>query len=189
MIKGEKLPVIEASRTRLRHLQKDDIDSLFEIFSNEDVMRYWSSPPFKNRSEAEKYLADIHANFQSKTLFQWGIALETDDKIIGTTTLFHTDEKNRRAEIGYALNRNFWGKGYVNETLNALLNFAFVELNLHRIEADADPRNAASIRVLERLGFQKEGYLRERWIVNGEICDTVFYGLLQSDWSLTQIKN
>lgn len=182
MISGEKLPFIESSRIRLRHIEKNDIDSLFEIFSETEVMRYWSSPPFINRSEAENYLADINANFQSKTLFQWGISLITDDKIIGTATLFQLDSKNRRAEIGYALNRIFWKKGLVNEALNALLYFAFTELNLHRVEADVDPRNAASIRVLERLGFQREGFLRERWIVNGEICDTLFYGLLKSEW-------
>ncbi len=182
MIQGEKLPVIEASRVRFRHLEEADIDSLFAIFSDEEAMRYWGSPPFAERGDAVNYLADIHEHFRKKTLFQWGIAQKSDDKIIGTSTLFHTDEKNRRAEIGYALNREFWGKGYITEALNSLLKFAFEELNLHRIEADVDPRNLASIRVLERFGFQKEGYLRERWIVQGEIQDALFYGLLRSDW-------
>lgn len=182
MFKGEKLPIIEAERICLRHLEKSDIDSLFEIFSDEETMRYWSSPPFQNWSEAEKLLTEIHEYFEQKTLFQWGIALKETDKIIGTTTIFHFDEKNRRAEIGYALNRKFWGKGFVNEALNSLFNFAFTQLNLHRIEADVDPRNTASVNVLERLGFQKEGYLRERWHVGGEVQDALFYGLLKSDW-------
>ena len=182
MLTGEKLPVIEASRVRLRHLEESDTDSLFEIFSDREAMRYWSAPPFEERAEAAKLLAEIHEYFRQKTLFQWGIARRDDDKIIGTSTLFHLDGKNRRAEIGYALNRQFWGNGFVNEALTALFNFAFAELNLHRIEADVDPQNSASIRVLERLGFQKEGYLRERWIVGGEIQDALFYGLLRSDW-------
>jgi len=70
----------------------------------------------------------------------------------------------------------------MSEALQALLAYAFEGLALHRIEADVDPRNSASIRTVERLGFQREGYLRERWQVNGEIQDTVFYGLLRPDW-------
>lgn len=182
MIETKKLPTIEASRIFLRHLEESDIDALFEIFSDEETMRYWSSPPFQVRSDAANYLADIQKLFQQKTLFQWGISLKENDKIVGTSTLFHLDMRNRRAEIGYILNRKFWKKGFVNEALNSLLKFAFDELYLHRLEADVDPDNTASIRVVEKLGFQKEGFLRERWHVNGRICDTVFYGLLRSDW-------
>ena len=186
MITGEKLPTIEAERVRLRHLENSDTDSLFEIFSDAEALRFWSHPPYKTRAEAEKLLAEIHEYFRQKSLFQWGIALKPDDKIIGTTTLFRLDDQSRRAEIGYILNRGFWGKGLVNEALTALLDFAFGELKLHRIEADIDPRNAASQRVVERLGFIKEGHLRERWIVGGEIQDTLFYGLLESDWQKTR---
>ena len=64
----------------------------------------------------------------------------------------------------------------------ALLDYAFADLNMNRIEADIDPRNEASAKLLERMAFQKEGYMRERWIVNGEICDTAFYGLIKREW-------
>ncbi len=186
MLTGEKLPTIEASRVHLRHLEESDTDSLFEIFSDREAMRYWSAPPFQKRAEAAELLAEIHECFRQKTLLEWGIARKSDNKVIGTTTLFHLDEKNRRAEIGYALNRRFWGNGFVNEALIFLFNFVFAELNLHRIEADVDPQNAASIRVLERLGFQKEGHLRERWIAGDEIQDALFYGLLRRDWEKSE---
>jgi RimJ/RimL family protein N-acetyltransferase len=96
--------------------------------------------------------------------------------------LFHPDLDNRRAELGYALGREHWGKGYMQEALRALLDYSFNELNLHRLEADVDPRNASSIRTLEKLGFRQEGYLRERWLVGGGIQDSLFYGLLRSEW-------
>lgn len=182
MLDGEKLPTIEAQRVTLRHLEESDTDSLFEIFSDPEALRYWSSPPFKERVEAEKLLAEIHDNFRQKELFQWGIARRSDDQIIGTSTLFRFDDQSRRAEIGYILNRRFWGNGFIGEALTALIGFAFEKMNLHRIEADIDPRNSASVNVVERLGFQKEGLLRERWIVGDEIQDTLFYGLLESDW-------
>ena len=70
----------------------------------------------------------------------------------------------------------------MHEALRALLDFGFGELDLNRIEADIDPRNGASARTLERLGFTKEGYLRERWIVGDEVSDTALYGLLRREW-------
>ncbi|HEY8561781.1 MAG TPA: GNAT family N-acetyltransferase [Pyrinomonadaceae bacterium] len=182
MLSGEKLPVIEASRVRLRHLEESDTDSLFEIFSDREALRYWGFPPYGERAQAAKLLAEIHEYFRQKSLFQWGIALADTDEVIGTTTLFRLDDQSRRAEIGYILNRRFWGGGYINEALSALFDFAFKEMNLHRIEADIEPRNSASIKVVERLGFQREGFLRERWIVGGELHDSLFYGLLESDW-------
>jgi RimJ/RimL family protein N-acetyltransferase len=70
----------------------------------------------------------------------------------------------------------------MREAVGELLRFAFEELGLHRIEADVDPRNVASIRLLERVGFCLEGRMRERWIVGDEINDTAFYGLLRREW-------
>ncbi len=182
MIEAEILPTIDAERLRLRWLAQSDVPALYEIFSHAEVMRYWSSLPLEDLRGAEALLARVHDGFHRRQLFQWGVARRTDDLVIGTCTLAHLDANNRRAEVGYVLGREHWGQGYIQEALTALLCFAFDELNLHRIEADVDPRNDASIRTLERLGFQREGYLRERWLVGGGIYDSLFYGLLRSEW-------
>lgn len=187
MIDSDTLPTIDAPRVSLRWLTDADTSSLFSIFSDPEVMRYWSCPPFAGMEGARTLLADIHEHFRQRTLFQWGIARRTDDLVIGTCTLFHIDLSNRRAEIGYALGREHWGKGYMQEALNALLGFSFDKLNMHRIEADVDPNNASSIKTLERLGFRREGYLRERWLVGGEIQDALFYGLLRREWQGSRI--
>ena len=178
----EHLPTIETSRLSLRWISADDVEDFYTVYSNPDVMRYWSTPPLPDRTAASKIVSEIHDGFRRRELLKWGIALRTDDTLIGTVTLFHPDFTHRRAEIGYALGRAHWGHGYMQETLKAVLNYAFTVLSFHRIEADVDPRNTASIRTLERLGFQREGYLRERWHVNGEIQDAFFYGLLRPDW-------
>lgn len=175
------LPTIETERLVLRWLRDEDVPRLFEIFSNPQVMRYWSSPPLQDVSGAEALLREIRQLFESRTLFQWGVALKEDDRVIGTCTLSSLSESNRRAEIGYALGRAWWGKGYMKEALPALLRFAFSTLDLHRIEADVDPRNTASLRSVESLGFRREGYLRERYFVNGEVQDAVIYGLLRTE--------
>lgn len=145
-------------------------------------MRYWSSAPLADRSAAVELVNEINENFRRQASLKWGIARRTDDEIIGTTTLFNLDFNNRRCELGYGLDRAEWGKGYMQEALQALLGYAFNVLDLHRIEADVDPRNRGSIRTVLKLGFQQEGYLRERWQVNGEIQDALFFGLLRQEW-------
>jgi [ribosomal protein S5]-alanine N-acetyltransferase len=176
------LPTISATRVSLRSISESDVDALYRIFSNSEVMRYWSTPPLADHNAAVKLLNEIHEDFRRQKFLKWGIARQTDDALIGTATLFNLNLDSHRAEIGYCLDRAAWGNGYMNEALQALLAYAFAELGLHRIEADVDPRNSASLQTVERLGFQREGYLRERWQVNGEIQDTVFYGLLRPDW-------
>lgn len=183
-----RLPTIKASRVYLRWISAEDLDGLYNIFSNPEVMRYWSTPPIVDRDAAKELLSEIHDGFRQHTFLKWGIAPLGDDKMVGTVTLFNMDFDHRRAEIGYALERAYWGNGYMGEALRAVLDYAFEVLNLHRIEADVDPRNAASIRTLERLGFQREGYLRERWQVSGEIQDAFFYGLLRPDWETVRSK-
>lgn len=179
---GNRLPTLSATRVILRSLGEPDVLALFEVFSNEDVMRYWSSPAMRHPADAGAYLRRIEEGFRTRNLFQWGIARRTDDGVIGTCTLFHFDTDHRRAELGFALGRVHWGQGIMTEALAALIEFAFGILGLHRLEADADPRNERSLRLLERHGFRREGYLRERYRQNGEIQDAVFLGLLRPEW-------
>lgn len=176
------LPTIITARLTLRWISNDDVDALFEVFSNAEVMRYWSTPPLADRDAAVDLVNEIHDSFQRQVMLKWGVARLADNKVIGTTTLYNLDFSNRRAEVGYALGRDYWGQGYMQEALQALLGYAFETLDLRRLEADVDPRNKASIQTLERLGFQQEGFLRERWEVAGEIQDALFYGLLRPEW-------
>ena len=182
MIEEFELPTIDASRVYLRPLQVADVDALYDIFSDERSMRFWSSPAMTAPKQATDLFVQIKEGFRTRTLFQWGIERKEDRRIIGTTTLFHLDKSNARAEIGYYLGSAYWGQGYMQEALTALLNYAFGEMKLRRIEADVDPRNVASLKAIERLGFKQEGLLRERWNVAGEIQDTVYFGLLAREW-------
>jgi len=181
MITADRLPTIEATRVRLRWLTEADVPALYEIFSNAEVMRYWSSTPLTDMAAAASLLAEIHGAFAAGTLYQWGIALESDDSIIGTCTLAALSATHQRAELGYAIARRMWGRGYAAEATEAVVRFAFDTLELHRLEADVDPRNDVSRRCLARLGFREEGYLRERYHLYGEIQDAVLYGLLRSE--------
>jgi RimJ/RimL family protein N-acetyltransferase len=177
-----KLPTLTARRVRLRWLTDQDVRSLFTIFGDQEVTRYWGHSTLPDLRGATTLMEEIHAKFANRSLFQWGVALLTTDAVIGTCTLAALDAKNRRAELGFALGRAHWGQGYMSEALPTLLRYAFGEMQLHRIWADTDPRNGPAIRALERLGFRREGLLREHYLVQAEPQDAIVYGLLRSDW-------
>jgi len=179
---GEELPRLDTPRLALRPLTAGDVPDLYEIFSDPEVARYWSSPPFEEMAEAEALLADVEESFRQRTLFQWGVERREDGKVVGTVTLWQLDVGNRRGEIGFALGRTAWGQGLMTEALGELFSFCFEVLGLHRLEADVEPANEKSLRLLERLGFRREGYLRERWCTYGEWQDSVMLGLLAREW-------
>lgn len=169
-------------RLTIRRITSTDARAFFDIFSDADVTRYWSAPPMRELSQAEKKIAEIIAHYEQGDLFQLAVERKADSRMIGTCTLWNIHVQNRRAEVGYALGRAYWGNGYMFEAMQALVDYAFRVMQLHRLEADIDPRNEASAKSLARLGFKPEGLLRERWIVGDEITDSAVYGLLASQW-------
>jgi RimJ/RimL family protein N-acetyltransferase len=179
---GDRLPTLHAGPVRLRWLTDTDIPALFAIFGDPLVTRYWGFAALPDLEAAAALLADIHREFRAGSLFQWGVEA-TDGQLVGTCTLARLDPANRRAELGFVLGRAFWGRGYMTAALPAVIDFAFGRLGLHRVFADTDPRNAPAIRALERLGFVREGVLREHYLVQGEPQDAVVYGLLRSEWA------
>jgi ribosomal-protein-alanine N-acetyltransferase len=179
---GEELPTLQGRKTWLRSLTAHDAASVFEVFGDPEVMKFWSSPPLVNIAAAQEYIAGIHAAFEDHDLFQWGVVHRESNRLIGTCTLFQWDAAHRRAEIGFALRRMSWGRGLATDAVQTLIEFAFADLGLHRLEADADPHNARSLSLLERQGFRREGVLRERWHHLGQIHDAVFLGLLKHEW-------
>ena len=173
---------LPTKRLLLRPLREADAAALFEIFSDAEVARYGSAPPWTALDQAHAKIQRHLKAMASGEYLCLGIQRSWERDLIGTCTLFHLDPGCRRAEIGYSLHSAAWGQGYMHEALLSLLAYGFSELGLNRVEADIDPRNRPSAKCLERLGFIQEGYLRERWIVDGEVSDTAWYGLLHSEW-------
>ncbi|MEZ4381284.1 MAG: GNAT family protein [Nannocystaceae bacterium] len=174
----DRLPTLVGERVALRWLEARDVDDLYALFGDPKVTEYWSWPAFTERAQAARLLESIHAHFRGGSLYQWGVVDRADDRVIGTCTLADIDRSNLRAEAGFALASARWGRGLMTEAIRVLFDHAFGPLGLRRLEADVDPRNDRSIALLERLGFKREGYLRERWRVGGEVQDSVLLGLL-----------
>jgi ribosomal-protein-alanine N-acetyltransferase len=176
---------LRTGRLLLRPLREPDAAALFAIFSDPEVMLYWSSPAWASPDQAAQLILRELASAAVGESVRLGLVRLEDDALIGTCSLFHLDVQSRRAEIGYALARTAWRQGYVQEAVGALIEYAFTVLDLNRLEADIDPDNEASARSLDRLGFQLEGLLRERWIVAGRVSDSALYGLLRREWAAT----
>ena len=174
---------LSTPRLKLRCMDERDAEAHYAVFSDPDVARYWSSGPWTTLDQAREHIAVAQAAYADGNGMRLGIELRETGELVGNASLHHFVDASRRCELGYALARAHWGCGYVSEALRALLDYGFTALDLNRVEADIDPRNTASARVLEKLGFRKEGFMPERWIVQGEPADTVFYGLLRRHWN------
>jgi len=177
----QALPTLDGERVRLREFRDGDSAALYTIYSDPAVMRYWSYPAWTAHDQADAYLSRVRDAVVSEGVLAWAIANRDDDMLIGTMTVLHIDSANARAELGYALASAPWGHGYAQEALRIALAFAFDAMQLRRIEADVDPRNQPSCRLLERIGFVREGLLRERWLVAGQLQDSAIYGLLRGE--------
>lgn len=177
------METLTGERVCLRSVAHTDTDAVFAIWSDPEAMRYWSHPPYTERAQAEAKLTSDLAAAAEGSAFPWAITLTGDDTLIGMFTLHQLDRSNGRAEVGYMLGRPHWGQGLATEAASLVIDYAFTTLGLRRLEADIDPRNEGSQKLLERLGFERDGYLRERWCVAGEISDSALYGLLAREWN------
>ena len=166
----------------MRAPELGDTDALFACFSDSEVMRYWATAAWTTRQQSVDRIEEDRRNIADGSALRLVLEPKAGGPILGAVTLFAFVEGSRRAETGYILARAAWGQGLIQEAMMALLNYGFTQLGLRRVEADIDPRNARSARSLERMGFRREGHLRERWIVEGEVSDSALYGLLAKEW-------
>lgn len=171
-------PVVECDALCLRAPCADDVAPLFSLFSDPRVMRFWSRSPMRDEGEAEAYIENIRAGFARREFVNWIIASRDGGPMLGSCTLYDIQTSHLRCGIGYAVLPACQGRGIAREAAGLACGWAFGWLGLHRVEADIHPDNHASRRVLEAVGFQREGLLRQRFVTEDEIQDSEVYGLL-----------
>lgn len=173
---------IDTERLVVRLLAEADLTDLLEVNSNQEVTALLPYATWTSTADAQAWLQRMRGIEATGLALQFVIALKSTGQAIGTCLVFRFEEGSARAELGYALGRAHWGRGLMHEALSALLGAAFATMGLRRLEAEVDTRNGASARVLQRLGFAKEGLLRQRWVTKGEVKDVEMYGLLRDEW-------
>ena len=175
-------PTLRTARLRLRPFAETDSNALVALHSNAYVLRYWDSPPWTDPARAQRFRAACRQMAEEGTGVRLAIDRIRAGAFIGWCSLSRWNPEYRSASLGYCLDDTAWGHGYATEAARALLQWAFDTLDLNRVQAETDTRNLASARVVEKVGFVREGTLREDCIVNGEVSDSWVFGLLRREW-------
>ena len=177
---------IESRRLRVRLVAESDLPALLEVNSSQEVTALLPYATWTSMADAEAWLLRMEGIQRTGLALQFVVIDKCTERAIGTCLLFRFEEGSARAELGYVLGRPYWGRGLMRETLEALIDGAFGAMRLRRLEAEVDTRNHPSSRLLQGLGFTREGLLRERWVAKGEVKDVEWYGLLNREWRPTR---
>ena len=179
---SSSVPTLHTARLRLRPITDADAGLLFALHRSANVLRYWDSPPWSDFSRAGRFIAASRALAEEGSGVRLALDGGPDGTFIGWCSLTKWNREFRSASLTYILAEAAWGQGYATEAARALLGWGFDVLDLNRVQAETDTRNEASGRVLEKLGFVREGMLREDCIVAGEVSSSFVYGLLRREW-------
>jgi ribosomal-protein-alanine N-acetyltransferase len=175
------VPILDTPRCRLRPFKAADAKDLHRIIGDAETMKYWNIPMSESLVETQRWVQWL-AKFSPYSHAGWAVVSKDGKTFLGFVNYHSREARDRRLEVGYALAPAHWGKGYMAEALAALVDHCFAEIKVHRIEALIDPANKASLHLVERLGFRREGGpLRDRWCVGGVYRSVLVYALLEGD--------
>ena len=163
---------IVTARLTLRSARPDDLEAMHAVLSDPRATRWWSTPPHDSLEQTAAWLDSMIANGPGHPDF----VIELDGLVIGKAGFW------RLPDVGYILHPDHWGQGFAGEAVGAAIDHVFATRDLDDLTADVDPDNAASIRLLERLGFVKTGFAERTWNVGGEWKNSLFYGLSRAGW-------
>ncbi len=177
---SELLP-IKTDRLNLRILETGDAEPFYQYHSLPSVSQYQGWKPV-DLDDAKRFITEntrLPMN-TADTWLQLAVCLK-DGSLIGDVAMHFLDDEFH-AGIGYTLAPEYQGKGYAFEAVAAVLDFLFKQLRKHRVTASVDPRNARSVRLLEKLGFRKEGHFFKSFRMGEEWCDDCIYAMLEEEW-------
>ena len=170
-------PTLSTARLRLRQFRADDVDAMHECFANPEAMRYWNQPVYAKRIETERAVRNFIDCTPSYYRF-WAVADAGTDRCLGLVNYHDGHIRSKRASVGYLIEPSRHRQGIGSEAVSAMLDFCFGELGLHRAQAFIHPDNSASIALVEKLGFRREGLLRDNLRVGEVWRDDLLYAHL-----------
>jgi ribosomal-protein-alanine N-acetyltransferase len=174
----DPFPLLETERLFLRRLTLDDAPEMFSLRSNAAAMKHICRPLQTTIDEAKAQILKINEMVNFNEGIGWAICFKAQRTMIGTASFHYIQKEHYRAEIGYMLHPDHWRQGIISEAIKALIDYGFNELKFHSIEAQIDPTNTASEKVLQKFKFVKEAYYKENFYFDGQFLDTAVYSLL-----------
>jgi [ribosomal protein S5]-alanine N-acetyltransferase len=178
---GDWLPVLEGRNVMLRTLRPSDAAVLHSLLTAPEVVRFVSTPP-SSVEAFERFIVKANRQRSGKYIC-YAVTLKGSDTAIGMFQIRETEPNFEAAEWGFALGSAFWGTGIFAESAQLILQFVFLTLGVHRLEARAAVRNGRGGRALQKMGAVQEGVLRKSFKCKGEYLDQVLYAIVKDDWS------
>ncbi|HEY1630330.1 MAG TPA: GNAT family N-acetyltransferase [Rhizomicrobium sp.] len=172
-------PILRTERLQLRPLAPRDAEPLYAIMSDDETMRFWDWPAFRDYATVAEIVAGQISDMVEGRSAYWAVSLLSDSTVFGACDLSEIDPRQGRAELGFLFNRGWWGNGYAVEAMDAVVDYAFESLGLERLWARLHAGNEGSRRLLERLGFAYEGTLAGHVVRDGFRRDCLIYGRLK----------
>ncbi|MFC6952378.1 GNAT family protein [Halorubellus litoreus] len=173
---------LRGDRVSLHTIEEGDLDLLNENVNDPRVRRPLTSATPTTMRSTEEFYEDVVSDDDSVNLLVCVEGNDGNPEAVGDIALFKIHERTRWGELAISIHPDHWGEGYGTAASRLLVEYAFDERNLHRVQARVMATNDASRRVWEKLGFEQEGRIRENQFVDGEYVDTLYFGLLESDW-------
>ena len=174
-------PIIETNRLILREVAAEDALDMYHYLSDEEVVKHMGLPPAQSVEEVMDEIDWYHSIIKDGTGIRWGVTLKDSGKVIGSCGYLNMQHKHYRAEVGFELSKNYWGKGIASEALEAIIMYGFNHYHLERIEALIEPGNIQSQRLVSKLGFTNEGLLRHYEYTLGKFDDLYMYSIIKRD--------
>lgn len=175
-------PIFETERLNLVHITQRYKDEFFDIMSRDEVTKYYGSESLTDPEEAARLIDAFQFGYESGRGMRWGIIWKESGQFLGTVGLNNLNVRAKKAEVGYELHPDFWGKGITKEAVSEILRYCFEERELYRIGAVTFPENEPSSGLLKKLGFSEEGRLRGYLYQKGESYDALIFSLLKPEW-------
>jgi ribosomal-protein-alanine N-acetyltransferase len=163
---------------------RKDTQALVDLTQDASVMKYYGMPSFSSKNEAIAEINWFTNLFLRGEGIRWVITFQGQREYIGDIGYFKYEPIHLRAEIGFKIAQKYWRQGLMSETLGPILQYGFTEMQLNRIEAMVELENVACIGLLEKVGFIKEGVLREYEHGAHGYVDLIMMALLRKDWSV-----
>jgi [ribosomal protein S5]-alanine N-acetyltransferase len=170
---------LESERLLLRQITPEDVNEIFAMRSDKEVMKYIPRPVAQTLEDAMDVINMIQSKLETNEGCNWAITLKGNPKLIGFIGHYRIKWEHFRSEIGYMLLPEYNGQGITTEAIKLMVDFGFNQMNMHSLEGILDPENTASARVLEKNGFVKEAHFIENEFFNGKFLDTVIYSLVK----------
>src|SRR5690606_26757311 len=175
-------PVLNTERLTLRKMAVSDVQEVFEIRSDTEIMKFSTRPIAQTMQYALDHIRKVNEAVDRNESINWAVTLKGQERLIGMLGFVRIQPRNYRAEVGYVLNPNYQRQCIMHEALASVLDFGFSALGLNSIMAVVDPANLPSINLLEKFHFEKEAYLKENIFFEDRFLDTMVYSLLRRNF-------